>query len=75
MEEPAKPKGTVTIIHEWCKGCGFCVEFCPTKALEQSREFNTKGYHPPLLRYEEKCSGCNLCGMICPDFCIWGSKL
>ncbi len=70
-----KPKGAVTIIIERCKGCGFCVEFCPTKVLELSNAFNSKGYHPPHVVAPEKCSGCDLCGMVCPDFAIFGYKL
>jgi 2-oxoglutarate ferredoxin oxidoreductase subunit delta len=68
------PKGTVAITAERCKGCGFCVEFCPTHVLELSSAFNAKGYHPPHMVAPEKCSGCNLCGMYCPDFAIFGFK-
>jgi 2-oxoglutarate ferredoxin oxidoreductase subunit delta len=68
-------KGNVTITIERCKGCGFCVEFCPTKVLALSSAFNSKGYHPPHMIAPEKCSGCDLCGMYCPDFAIFGFKL
>ena len=67
-------KGNVTINVERCKGCAFCVEFCPTKALALSSAFNSKGYHPPHVVAPEKCSGCDLCGMYCPDFAIFGRK-
>jgi 2-oxoglutarate ferredoxin oxidoreductase subunit delta len=67
-------KGTVSIVIERCKACGFCVEFCPTKVLALSSAFNSKGYHPPHVIAPEKCSGCDLCGMYCPDFAIFGSK-
>jgi len=70
-----KAKGAVTIIVERCKGCGFCVEFCPTKVLELSNAFNSKGYHPPHVVAPERCSGCDLCGMFCPDFAIYGYKI
>jgi 2-oxoglutarate ferredoxin oxidoreductase subunit delta len=65
-------RGSVAIIVERCKGCGFCVEFCPTKVLALSSAFNSKGYHPPHAVNAEKCSGCDLCGMYCPDFAIYG---
>ena len=68
------PRGTVSIVVERCKACGFCVEFCPTKVLELSSEFNSKGYHPPHVVNPEKCSGCDLCGMYCPDFAIHGFR-
>jgi 2-oxoglutarate ferredoxin oxidoreductase subunit delta len=64
--------GAVIILAEQCKGCGFCVEFCPTDALELSSQYNAKGYHPPVLALPEACTGCNICGMVCPDFAIFG---
>ncbi len=67
-----KPKGTIVITAERCKGCSFCVEFCPTDALELSKQYNKKGYHPPILISEELCNGCNICGLMCPDFAIYG---
>lgn len=68
-------KGKVKILAERCKGCAFCVEFCPTKVLALSPEYNAKGYHPPQVVDIEKCSGCDLCGMYCPDFAIHGWKV
>ncbi len=69
-----KPRGEVYIEREWCKGCGFCVEFCPTGVLEMSAEFNAKGYHPPVVADPEKCNACGLCGMYCPEFAIWSVR-
>ena len=68
-------KGSVQIVVERCKACGFCVEFCPTHVLALSSAFNAKGYHTPYMVHPEKCSGCDLCGMYCPDFAIFGFKL
>ena len=56
---------------ERCKGCGFCVEYCPKAVLEMSEEFNVKGYHPPKVVKHGECVNCNLCEMICPDFAIF----
>jgi 2-oxoglutarate ferredoxin oxidoreductase subunit delta len=67
-----KARGTVVIMAERCKGCGFCVEFCPTDALDLSNQYNAKGYHPPVLSRKEDCTGCDICGMVCPDFAIYG---
>jgi 2-oxoglutarate ferredoxin oxidoreductase subunit delta len=67
-----KIRGTVVISAERCKGCGFCVEFCPTDALTLSEQYNAKGYHPPILSAAELCNGCNMCGLLCPDFAIYG---
>ena len=67
-------RGSVSIVVERCKACGFCVEFCPTKVLALSSAFNSKGYHPPHVIASDKCSGCDLCGMYCPDFAIHGYR-
>ena len=70
-----KSRGEVYIDVERCKGCGFCVEFCPTHTLALSSEFNTKGYHPPMVADIDACTGCGLCGMFCPDFAIFGLRV
>jgi 2-oxoglutarate ferredoxin oxidoreductase subunit delta len=67
-----KIRGTVVIVETRCKGCGFCVEFCPTKCLEFSDQYNSKGYHIPILARPDDCTGCDICGMMCPDFAIHG---
>lgn len=67
------PQGEVHILAETCKGCGFCVEYCPMDVLELSKEYNTKGYHPPVVVKPEGCVNCGLCEMICPDFAIWST--
>ncbi|KPL06116.1 hypothetical protein AMJ85_10635 [candidate division BRC1 bacterium SM23_51] len=59
---------------ERCKGCGFCVAFCPRHVLEMSERFNVKGYHPPEARRPDDCTGCDLCGHYCPDFAIFGVR-
>ncbi len=69
-----KAKGTVFVQPEVCKGCSYCIEFCPTDCLEFSREFNAKGYHYPVLARPDDCSGCGLCGLYCPDFAIFGVR-
>jgi 2-oxoglutarate ferredoxin oxidoreductase subunit delta len=65
------PRGEVHILRERCKGCAFCVEYCPKDILELSSEFNSKGYHPPVVLDGEKCVHCQLCEMLCPEFAIF----
>lgn len=69
------PRGRVHLIPDRCKGCGFCVEFCPKEVLEVSDEFNAKGYHIPRVKPETTCVACLLCERICPDFAIYIEKL
>lgn len=67
-----KPKkGKIHINKNRCKGCGFCVEYCPKDVLEMSDEFNPKGYHPPRVRDENACVYCQLCEVICPEFALY----
>ena len=65
------PRGMVFVEPEICKGCLFCIEFCPTDVLELSTEFNSKGYHYPVVAKPEACSGCDMCGLYCPDFAVF----
>ncbi len=61
----------ILVDNERCKGCGFCVEYCPKDVLVLSKEFNAKGYHPPEAVKAGECVNCSLCEMICPDFAIY----
>ena len=63
--------GTVHINETWCKGCGFCVQFCPTNVLDIADKYNAKGYHPPYVKNLEDCRFCKFCEMICPEFTIY----
>ena len=65
------PKGEVLILEDRCKGCGFCIEFCPKEVLEQSEEFNTRGVHPPKVKEGTTCVHCSFCEAVCPDFAIF----
>ena len=63
-------KGRVEVLPERCKGCGFCIQYCPRHALEESTEMNQKGYHFPFAAKPDECTGCGLCEALCPDFAI-----
>ncbi len=66
--------GEVHIIKDRCKGCSFCIEYCPRDVLELSEEFNIKGYHPPRIKNPDNCAECHLCEMLCPEFAIYVTK-
>ena len=65
------PKAKICIATDLCKGCSFCIEFCPKKALEESDQFNKRGAHPPEVIDEGKCALCGFCTAICPEFAIF----
>ena len=60
----------VVIDVQKCKGCGFCVKFCPKNIIHLDLDFNDKGYHPAVLSEKEKCTGCAFCGLVCPDIAV-----
>ena len=69
-----KPKavdGEIHIIDDRCKGCSFCIEFCPNGVLKLSTGFNKKGYHPPIVVQIYKCAFDGLCQSVCPDSAIF----
>ena len=63
-------KGNVTINVERCKGCAFCVEFCPTKVLAMD-----PGEEHPRVVLPDKCTACHFCDTHCPDLAIVVRKL
>lgn len=65
------PHGELHIIVNRCKGCMFCVEYCPRDTLQMSVDFNVKGYHYPEVVDEASCVNCRLCEMLCPEFAIF----
>jgi 2-oxoglutarate ferredoxin oxidoreductase subunit delta len=52
-----------------CKGCEYCIYFCPRKAIRKSGTSNTKGYDYVIID-NEKCIGCSICYSVCPDCCV-----
>jgi len=55
-----------------CKGCYFCVKYCPKQIISISKNYNVIGYFPAELSPEKKdqCTGCKTCALMCPDTAI-----
>lgn len=71
---PAPIRGRVFIRKNRCKGCQFCIEFCPQNVLTLSKDYNAKGYRYPVVA-KDVCINCTLCISICPDYAILSLRL
>lgn len=58
------PRGRVVVFENWCKGCGLCIEFCPTQVLKAGEDGH------PLVAQPDRCTACHWCDTHCPDFAI-----
>ncbi len=67
-------KFRLEVDEDLCKGCMYCVEFCPVGALEASNEVSGRGFALPRMKEGtsgmEGCMGCGFCTLICPDLAL-----
>jgi 2-oxoglutarate ferredoxin oxidoreductase subunit delta len=63
-------KANFHIFPAYCKGCGLCIEKCPTDVLEWSAELGVYGTPAVQPKNEQDCIACMTCDMICPDCAI-----
>ena len=59
-------KGTWTIFPDLCKGCGLCIEKCPTRVISWSEQLGFMGT-PSVKARMEGCIVCGLCETVCPE--------
>ena len=67
VEVPSRrkgPRGKVVVFGTWCKGCGICVEFCPTGvfAFDDNEQL--------VVVKPDNCTACHWCDTHCPDMAI-----
>ena len=60
----------VTINSIMCKGCGYCIKFCPKHILEMSKERSQRGHFYPVNVNKDECTNCAICALVCPEAAI-----
>jgi 2-oxoglutarate ferredoxin oxidoreductase subunit delta len=68
--ESQKKRFKVEIDSKLCKGCYFCIRYCPSGVFSKSEEIGELGYVIAKVEHPEKCTGCRLCLIYCPDFAV-----
>ena len=69
VERPTK-SFEVTILSQFCKGCGLCIEFCDQGKLYVEKKPNKRGIQVAAVHAEVSCTGCLKCATICPDAAV-----
>jgi 2-oxoglutarate ferredoxin oxidoreductase subunit delta len=62
-----KKRFKVEINEKLCKGCYFCIRFCPVGVFVRSDVIGDLGYNLARVEFPEKCTGCKACLLYCPD--------
>jgi len=70
QRQPADQHFKVKIDEKLCKGCYFCVRFCPMGVFVKSDLIGDLGYNLARVEYAEKCTGCKACLLYCPDLAV-----
>ena len=60
----------VEVDEKLCKGCYFCVRFCPMGVFVRSNAIGELGYNLAEVEFPEKCTGCKACLLFCPDMAV-----
>lgn len=70
-KKPSPKKNIVKTVPEYCKGCGLCVDICPTGTLLLQDAIENKFGVSIKVDAPDYCIGCKMCEMRCPDFAIF----
>jgi len=69
-KEPSKKSHQITLRPFYCKGCGLCVDICPTGVLLLNNNKRSKWGITVIKSAPDYCIGCRMCEQRCPDFAI-----
>jgi 2-oxoglutarate ferredoxin oxidoreductase subunit delta len=70
QKKPSKTKHRITLRPFYCKGCGLCVDICPTGVLILKTNKRSKWGITVIKSAPDYCIGCRLCEQRCPDFAV-----
>ena len=68
------PSFKVNISDKFCKGCGYCIKYCPKQVLKAEDGLNAKGYVKVKVANQGDCIGCLQCSTVCPEAAITVQK-
>jgi 2-oxoglutarate ferredoxin oxidoreductase subunit delta len=69
--KPSPKKNELKVIPAYCKGCGLCVDICPTGTLQLEDNIESKFGVSVRVDAADYCIGCKMCEFRCPDFAIF----
>lgn len=70
-KKPSPKENQLTVVAAYCKGCGLCVDICPTGTLQLEDNHESKFGVSIKVDAQDYCIGCKMCEMRCPDFAIF----
>jgi len=70
-KKPSPQKNLITLVSVYCKGCGLCVDICPTGTLQLEDNHESKFGTSAKVDAQDYCINCKLCEQRCPDFAIF----
>ena len=64
--------GRIVVDARVCKGCGYCINFCPKKVIHFGETRNSSGYGNRVAEQigGADCVACKTCAIVCPDSAI-----
>lgn len=65
MTKTQRPKPV--LVPQLCKGCGRCIESCPSGCISLGDEVNPLSGLTPVIIDFDRCNGCGLCISACPE--------